>query len=412
MQTRQSAPPLVDDAVIRVRNVRKRFGKGDPTIHDLYFDVQRGTIFCLLGPSGSGKSTTMRMLTGVYKPTEGEMRVLGVEPHNVSTNGFGARIGYMPQQFVLFPELTTLENINFVASVYGMSWFGRDAKRCEQALEFVDLWEARNKLASQLSGGMQRRLELASTLVHNPDVLFVDEPTAGHRPYFASEILGTIQGIARRGPYPFCHHSICDRGRLLRYGCDPEPRTFAGVGHTRRSAEASARWRHHQLETGRSDEYQPLRILRSIPDMLRVQIISNEDLRLTVTDSSAALQEIVHTFQENNIPIQSIEPYRPNFEEIFVQLLESDTPVEPEDEKVHEKKDKQRHDHIYTRGVTLAKNVQKMSAEDFLEKAATEALKQRRLKHGARHSRRFQRFGGTTSVPGGWFRLCPFTCRD
>ncbi len=166
--------------VISVRDASKRFGKGDPTLKNLSFEVKRGSIFCLLGPSGSGKSTTMRLLNGVYKPSEGEVWVLGEQPHRFNKKT-RAKFGYMPQQFVLFPELSTIENINFVSSVYGMNWFGR-RKKVRQVLEFTDLLEAKDRLASQLSGGMQRRLELAATLVHNPELIFVDEPTAGIDP--------------------------------------------------------------------------------------------------------------------------------------------------------------------------------------------------------------------------------------
>ncbi len=189
MQTTEYVPNIIEprpgpgpitNQVIQVHNVTKRFGKADPTVSELNFEVEEGQIFCLLGPSGSGKSTIMRMLTGVYRPSEGEVKVLGVEPHRFHRRD-RAKMGYMPQQFVLFPELSTLENINFVASVYGMNWFGRREK-IREALEFVDLWEARSRLASQLSGGMQRRLELATTLVHNPKLIFVDEPTAGIDP--------------------------------------------------------------------------------------------------------------------------------------------------------------------------------------------------------------------------------------
>ncbi len=94
-----------------------RFGKSKPMLRNLNFQVERGQIFCLLGPSGSGKSTTMRLLTGVYQPSEGEVRVFNIAPGKF-TRKIRKSIGYMPQHFVLFPELSTLDNINFVASAW------------------------------------------------------------------------------------------------------------------------------------------------------------------------------------------------------------------------------------------------------------------------------------------------------
>lgn len=112
-------PPskLTTDPIIDIRNVYMRFGKSKPMLRNLNFQVERGQIFCLLGPSGSGKSTTMRLLTGVYQPSEGEVRVFNIAPGKF-TRKIRKSIGYMPQHFVLFPELSTLDNINFVASAW------------------------------------------------------------------------------------------------------------------------------------------------------------------------------------------------------------------------------------------------------------------------------------------------------
>ena len=344
------------DLIIEVRNVSKRFGKAEPIVRDLSFEVERGQIFCLLGPSGSGKSTTMRMLTGVYQPTDGEMRVLGVEPRRFGKRT-RSRMGYMPQQFVLFPELSTLENINFVASVYGMSWFGR-GRKVRQALEFVDLWDARNRLASQLSGGMQRRLELASTLVHNPDLLFVDEPTAGIDPVLRAKFWEQFKELRDTGRTLFVttqyvtEADYCDKvailnhGRLVALGAPEDIRrqTLGGDIIEMRVEEVTG---------------QVLRVLRNIPDMRKVKIVSNEELRLTVADTGVVLPEIIEAFRQNTIAITSIEPVHPNFEEIFVQLMEADGPEDPEDAKLHQKAHK-------SQPFKLPKAAHQMSATDFL----------------------------------------------
>ncbi len=313
--------PYVEPA-IEVLKVCKQFEKAEPTIREISFEVQKGEIFCLLGASGSGKSTTMRMLTGVYQPSQGVIKVLGVEPHRF-TRQTRARLGYMPQHFVLFPELSTLDNINFVASAYGMSWFGRAAK-VREALEFVNLWDAKDRLASQLSGGERRRLDLASTLVHRPELIFVDEPTAGIDPILRAKFWDHFKALRDEGctifvttqyvtEADYCDTvAILNQGRLLAFGTPEEVRKQAmGGGIINLTLEEVTA--------------QALRLLKAIPGIKDILTISPENLRLVVEDSSQTLKAIVSSFQEAELEIQNIESYRPDFEEVFVRLLEKDT---------------------------------------------------------------------------------------
>src|SRR5512135_2718461 len=172
-------PPVqVKDSVISAQHLTKKFGD-QTAVEDVSFEVPRASIFGFIGPSGSGKTTTVRLLTGVYTPTEGKAIVLDRSPAEFS-QGERARLGYMPQLFVLYPTLTVWENLSFAASLYGMGLFR--GKRLKAALTFVELYEHRSKLARNISGGMLRRLSLAATLVHDPELLFLDEPTAGIDP--------------------------------------------------------------------------------------------------------------------------------------------------------------------------------------------------------------------------------------
>jgi len=179
------SPAPLDATIVSVRNVRRAFGDV-VAVDDVSLEVPRGTILGVIGPSGSGKTTLVRMLTGTLRPTAGELRVLGQEPSRF-TRYAREHIGYMPQHFSLSEELTASENVGFVASLFGLLW-PRRRRRVREVLELVDLWDARGRRARFLSGGMQRRLELACALVHDPTLLFVDEPTAGLDPMLRQAI--------------------------------------------------------------------------------------------------------------------------------------------------------------------------------------------------------------------------------
>ena len=136
------------DNIIIARDLMKKFGK-EFAVRDVTFDVPRGKIFGFIGPSGSGKTTTIRMLTGYYEPSGGEVKVFGIAPAKF-TQKMREKIGYLPQLFVLYPNLSIWENLNFVASIYGLGLFGKRAKQLEQVLDLVELSEHRNKLARNI----------------------------------------------------------------------------------------------------------------------------------------------------------------------------------------------------------------------------------------------------------------------
>ena len=163
------------NAAIRAQGVTKSFGR-TVAVRDVSFELPQGKILGLIGPSGCGKTTTLRLLLGIYQPSAGEISVMGKRPHAFNPRE-KRNVGYMPQLFVLYPQLTVWENLNFTASLYGMPLFGR-RQRLNDVLAFVELDQDRGKLARNVSGGMQRRLSLAATLVHSPGYLFLDEPVS------------------------------------------------------------------------------------------------------------------------------------------------------------------------------------------------------------------------------------------
>ena len=187
---------LTDDNAIAVRNLVKRFG--DFTAVDaITFAVRRGEIFGFLGSNGSGKSTTIRMLCGILTPTSGEGTVAG---HDIFTDPEGIKqsIGYMSQKFSLYEDLTPFENLRFYLGVYSVSeelW----KERIEWVLDMARLHEVRNRRTHELPPGWKQRLALGCSLLHKPDILFLDEPTSGVDPVTRRHFWSFISELARGG---------------------------------------------------------------------------------------------------------------------------------------------------------------------------------------------------------------------
>jgi ABC-2 type transport system ATP-binding protein len=191
-------------------------------LHHLTFQIAPGTICGMLAPSGGGKTTTLRLILGVYAPTSGGVLVLGKAPDCFSL-AERRQMGYMPQNFVLYPELSVRSNLKFVAGIYGLPRRGR-SRRIDELVRMVDLEEARNRRASKLSGGMQRRLQLAATLIHNPQVLIIDEPTAGIDPLLRARFWEYFRHLRDQGhtliisTQYVTEAEYCDQVLLLRAG--------------------------------------------------------------------------------------------------------------------------------------------------------------------------------------------------
>jgi ABC-2 type transport system ATP-binding protein len=150
---------------VELVHVRRSFGDV-VAVQDVSLRVPAGTILGVIGPSGSGKTTTIRMVLGMLRPDAGDVRVLSEEPRHFRRRT-RERIGYQPQSFVMYPDLTAKENVNFVAATFGLLW-RRRRQRVREVMELVGMWDQRDRRAGDMSGGEQRRLELCCALVHEP----------------------------------------------------------------------------------------------------------------------------------------------------------------------------------------------------------------------------------------------------
>lgn len=187
-----SEQPTVVDA----QGLTRKFGKFVAVDH-ISFSLRRGEIFGFLGPNGSGKTTTIRMLLGLLRPTSGQAMVLGEDVVH-HADAVRRRVGYMSQRFSLYPDLTVLENLNFYGRAYGV-WRAELIARQRSVIELTGLAGLERELTSHLAGGFKQRLALAAAILHEPQLLFLDEPTAGVDPVHRRDFWRLLYRLAERG---------------------------------------------------------------------------------------------------------------------------------------------------------------------------------------------------------------------
>jgi len=305
---RPGAPVVMEDAA-------KDFGEGVGA-RELTFEVPEGQILGIIGPSGAGKTTTIRLLTGALQPTSGTVRVLGEDPRRFR-RATRERIGYMPQLFTLYRDLTARENVDFVASLFGMLW-PRRRRRVKEVLNLVQLWDARSRRAGDLSGGMQRRLELASALVHEPDLMFLDEPTAGIDPLLRRTIWKELHRLKGEGRTLLVTTQYvgeaeeCDRVAFIADGRLVALDTPAAL---RRAAVGG-----DLLEVETASPFDPVSLLGR--DGIReVSSRGLRTFRVTVDDAAAMLPVIDDLVAEVGGEVSAASQITPTFDEVFAALV-------------------------------------------------------------------------------------------
>jgi ABC-2 type transport system ATP-binding protein len=277
--------------------------------------VDRGEIFGLVGPDGAGKTTTIRMLCAIMDPTEGSARVAGFDTVTESEQ-IKRRIGYMAQRFNLYGDLSVDENLDFFADVFQVRGQER-RERKERLLHFARLTEFRKRRAAHLSGGMQKKLALACTLIHQPEIIFLDEPTTGVDPVSRREFWDILtelhlQGITIFVSTPYMDEAErCSRVGLMYHGqivvCDMPDRIKGLVAGD-------------LLEIRTSDLRQAENLVAALDGVLEVQTYG--DLLHVFVDSFAQQQEGLRlTLEDAGIEIISLRKTRPRMEEAFISLV-------------------------------------------------------------------------------------------
>jgi ABC-2 type transport system ATP-binding protein len=303
------------DTVLSMRDVSRAFD-GRTVVRDINLSVSAGTILGVIGPSGAGKTTTIRMLTGALAPTSGEVEVLGQRPTSFS-RGTRERIGYMPQLFALYPDLTAGENVDFVASLFGLLLWRR-RRRVREVLKLVQLWDARGTRAGRLSGGMQRRLELACALVHGPTLLILDEPTAGIDPLLRVTVWQELHRLRDAGrtllvTTQYVHEAEeCDQVALIAHG---RLIALAPPDELRRSATGG-----DVIEVETTDMFDGSK-LESLPGILAVRQLEARRLRVTVDNAGTKLPAVVDAIGAAGGDVASAREVRLTFDDVFAELV-------------------------------------------------------------------------------------------
>ena len=304
--------------MVELHNLTKRFGSFT-AVDNVSLRVEKGEIFGFLGPNGAGKSTTIRILCGLLAPTAGRASVGGfdvaTQPEEIRRN-----IGYMSQKFSLYDDLTVEENIAFFSGVYGVPEAAR-ADRKAYVLGMAGLAARRNSLTRLLSGGWKQRLALGCAILHEPLILFLDEPTSGVDPIARREFWDLIYELSRAGRTIFvsthymdeaeyCHRlALMYRGRVIALGAPAE---------LKHKLDA-----YHILDLESSDLLESLKALAGEPGMRDVAVFGG-GLHVTVEDEAAGMARVREVLGQRGVEVRRLEPIEPSMEDVFVALIETE----------------------------------------------------------------------------------------
>ena len=306
------SPPAVS-----ARGLTKRFDDFI-AVDQVDFDVFPGEIFGFLGPNGSGKTTTIRMMLGLMRPSQGSIEVLGM-PVDGDTTAIRPRVGYMSQRFSLYNDLTVLQNLQFYGKAYGLSNAALGS-RIQDALEMSGLVARERTKTRDLSGGWRQRLALSAAILHRPEILFLDEPTAGVDPISRREFWDLLYRQVARGVTVFvtthymdeaehCHRlAFIQRGKIIAYGSPQEIKREKMVGQV--------------LEIEPSDAIQTIQILRaaqSSGELLVDEIELYGSLVHVIAAEVGTYQpEIEDQLRRAGIELASIAVIEPSLEDVFI----------------------------------------------------------------------------------------------
>ena len=297
------------ESVIVVENLTRRFGEFVAVDH-INFEVKPGEVIGYLGPNGSGKTTTIRMLLGLLKPSDGKATVLGYDVFKQSEE-IRARVGYMSQKFAIYDDLTTLENLTFYGGVYGIN----DKARIRHTLELVGLNGHENTLTRELSTGWRQRLSLGIALVHEPKLLFLDEPTSGVDPTARRAFWDLIYELAEGGvtilvtTHYMDEAEYCERVAVMR---DGKLLAMDTPTNLKRSIITGDVWEVYAQPLERGMDR-----LSAMPGVDRVGLAGDH---LRVISSQVEKDAMQSLLSREGLGVEKIERGEPTLEDVFLAL--------------------------------------------------------------------------------------------
>ncbi len=306
----------MSDPILIAENLRKVYGKFE-AVRGISFTIARGEIFGLLGPNGAGKTQTISMCTGLIPPTEGRVTVAGLDLAK-EPNAVKAKIGLVPQDLALYPTLSARQNLEFFGRIYGIH--GKQLKeRVNAVLDMVGLADRQNDEVGNYSGGMKRRVNIAAALLHEPEILFMDEPTVGVDPQSRNAIFESVETFNRSGmtvvytthymeeAQRLCHRiAIVDRGQVIALDTPTGLIRSLGGGVIRMGVAGG------QAEA----------VAAQVAQLPTVQAATPSDglVKVEVLHAQEALMSILDLTNRQDIRITSLEILEPNLESVFLHL--------------------------------------------------------------------------------------------
>jgi ABC-2 type transport system ATP-binding protein len=311
------------ETILEARNLVKTYG--DLTaINDVNLAIQEGEILGLLGPNGAGKTTIISMITGILEPTSGHITVQGLDLQT-DTNAAKAKLGLVPQELALYPTLSARDNLGFFGSIYGLG--GKELRaRVDAMLEMVQLTERANDAIETYSGGMKRRVNIAAGLLHQPDVLLLDEPTVGVDPQSRNAIFEAVEALNRAGmtviytthymeeAQRLCHRvAVIDDGQIIALDTPEALIRSLGGGILVLGLEDAGpgeKEGHVQTVTDRVGELPAVKSARRDDGHLKIETHRFQEALMAILDITNQL----------DVRITSMEKWEPNLESVFLHL--------------------------------------------------------------------------------------------
>jgi len=311
---------ISNEVMVQVANLVKKFDSFT-AVNSISFQVKRGEVFGFLGPNGAGKTTTIRMLCGLLNPTSGSGKVGGFDIYTQAEK-IKENIGYMSQRFSLYQDLTVEENIDFYSGIYKVPQ-NKKRERKEWVLRMAGIENKRNSLTRELSGGWKQRLALGCALLHNPPILFLDEPTAGVDPISRRDFWDLIYELSRRKTTVFVttHYmdeaEHCDRVGLIYQG------RIVALDTPQRLKTELMPEDILDLECDQSVQLDVLTWLQK-DEKVKEAALFGSGMHIVVNDAEKDLPYVKTLLENKNIPIKSLKKITPSLEDVFVSLVEEE----------------------------------------------------------------------------------------